>query len=88
MEKEFCKHKPIPVETGEWWYYGCFFQKNEHPSLLSYCVFQDSETEMVIGSTNSFVRAKELAIGNQCFDFSSGIIKGDYLGKKINPRLI
>jgi len=63
---------PIQIETDEWWYKGCFIQEQIHPELLKYHVFKDTIEQETIGTTNSFVRAKEMCVDNEVKDYKIG----------------
>ena len=52
--------KLTQIETGEWLYKGCFIQKQNHPSLMPYHVFQDTETQQTVGTCYTFTEAKKL----------------------------
>jgi hypothetical protein len=52
--------KPTAIEVGEWWYKGCFIQEQNHPMLLKYVVFKDSECQEHVGTSNNFKGAKIL----------------------------
>jgi hypothetical protein len=57
--------KPVQIEIGEWWYKGCFIQKQEHPELLPWLVFKDNFAQSHVGVTTSFASAKKLAERNE-----------------------
>lgn len=66
--------KPIGIEVGEWYFKGCFIQKQEHPMLSRYVVFQDTILAMVVGTVSTFAKAKKLCIENE--------VKEPHLGLK------
>lgn len=53
------KDKLIQIEADEWWYKGCFIQKQNHPNLLPYHVFQDTEEQETVGVCHSMLEAKK-----------------------------
>jgi hypothetical protein len=53
--------KAIQIEDGEWWHKGCFIQEQNHPKLLRYHVFQDTDVQTTVGTTNSFKNAEKIA---------------------------
>lgn len=53
--------KPVQIESGEWWYKGCFIQKQNHPKLKPYIVFQDTEIQTTVGDCYTFTEAKKIA---------------------------
>jgi hypothetical protein len=53
--------KPVPVEIGEWRYFGCFIQEQPgHLGLLRYHVFQDTPAQTTIGVCHTFDEAKAI----------------------------
>ena len=54
--------KPVLIEIGEWSYNGCFIQIQNHPLLLKYHVFRDSEKQETIGTCATFKEAKKLCL--------------------------
>jgi hypothetical protein len=65
--------KPTAIEVGEWWYKGCFIQEQNHPMLLKYVVFKDSECQEHVGTSNNFKGAKILCEENEVVDYKFGV---------------
>jgi hypothetical protein len=65
-------NKPIQIEIGEWWFNGCFIQKQIHPKLKPYHVFKDTEQQENIGTCFTFKEAKKLCNLNRVKDFKHG----------------
>lgn len=55
---------PILIEIDEWYFHGCFIQKNDHPKLLPFTVFTDTKNQEVVGNCYTFAEAKKLCILN------------------------
>lgn len=54
---------------GEWLYFGCFIQQQNHPKLSgSYIVFKNNKEQTHVGICNSLSEAKALCEGNKCYD--------------------
>jgi len=64
--------KPIHIESQEWWYKGCFIQGQDHPELLKYVVFKDTEDQEHVGVCNTFKQAKKLCEDNEVIHFKQG----------------
>jgi hypothetical protein len=64
--------RPIQIEVGEWWYKGCFIQRQTHPKLKPYHVFKDTETQETIGDCFSFNEAKNLCELNGVKEYKYG----------------
>lgn len=64
--------KLIQIEANEWWFKGCFIQKQLHPYLKTYHVFKDTEQQETIGTCFTFREAKELCNLNDVKDFKQG----------------
>lgn len=64
--------KPIAIEVGEWWYKGCFIQKQDHPMLSKYVVFKDTELQETVGTCGTMVEAKRLCVDNEVVDYKLG----------------
>lgn len=58
-------NEPVQVEDGEWHYYGCYIQKQDHPQLLPFHVFQDTEDQDTVGTAHTFEEAKAIARANR-----------------------
>lgn len=58
-------NKPIQIESGEWYFKGCFIQNQEHPALSKYHVFKDTEQQETIDTCNTMVEAKKLCRLNE-----------------------
>jgi len=65
-------NKPIQIEEGEWWFKGCFIQKQDHPMLSKYVVFKDTEEQEVIDTASTMSEAKKLCIDNEVVDYKHG----------------
>lgn len=63
---------PIPIAPNEWWYKGCFIQKNEHPRLLPFSVFEDIERQVTVGQATTMEEAQKLALKNKVEKFLYG----------------
>ena len=57
--------KPYKIDTVEWYYKGCFIQKNNHPKLSIYCIFKDTKDQETIGECYTFTEAKKLCELNE-----------------------
>ena len=55
--------KPVQIEDGEWYYKGCFIQKQTHPSLMKYHIFKDTKSQATISFCGAFLQA--IAICNK-----------------------
>lgn len=64
--------KPIKIGLDEWWYKGCFIQKQFNPLLKKYHVFKDTEIQETISTCHSFTEAKKLCILNEVKDYKFG----------------
>jgi hypothetical protein len=53
--------KPIKIENDEWLYKGCFIQKQTHPKLKPYHIFQDTKNKTTVGTCYTFFEAKKIA---------------------------
>ena len=63
----------LQIEDGEWWYKGCFIQKQSHPKLYgNYVVFADTEAQTHIGRTMTFLEAVKLAEENEVKEYKLG----------------
>ena len=58
-------NKPYKIEIDEWYYKGCFIQKQEHPKLPKYHVFKDTENQETIDGCYTFQEAKKLCELNE-----------------------
>jgi len=65
--------KPVKIETGEWYYKGCFIQEQTHPELLKYHVFQDTENQNTVGTCDYFKEAKELCKSHEVKNPKNGL---------------
>ena len=65
---------PVTIETGEWYYKGCFIQRQDNPHLLRYHVFKDTENQETINTCSSFKEAILLCDINE--------VKNPFLGLK------
>jgi hypothetical protein len=65
-------NKPINIDTDEWWFKGCFIQKQKHLKLTHYHVFRDTEQQESIGTCFTFLEAKKLCKLNEVKDFKQG----------------
>ena len=64
--------KPIQIEDGEWWYKGCFIQKQTYPGLKPYHVFKDTENQETIDSCFTMTEAKKLCKLNEVKNYKYG----------------
>ena len=64
--------KPIQIGFEEWWFKGCFIQKQIHPQLKTYHVFKDNEQQDTISSCFTFLEAKKLCKLNEVKNFKQG----------------
>lgn len=64
--------KPIQIEVDEWWFKGCFIQKQYHPKLKPYHVFKDTENQETVDTCFTFTEAKKLCDLNKIKDFKQG----------------
>jgi hypothetical protein len=64
--------KPIQIEADEWWFKGCFIQKQIHPLIKPYHVFKDTEQQETIDTCFTFTEAKKLCNLNEVKDFKQG----------------
>lgn len=65
--------KPIKIELDEWWYKGCFIQKQVHPQLTKYLIFADTEGQEIIDTAWTFAKAKKIASDNEVKDYKLGV---------------
>jgi hypothetical protein len=65
-------NKPIKIETNEWWFKGCFIQKQFHPELKPYHVFKDTEKQETVDSCLTFGEAKSLCKLHEVKDCKHG----------------
>lgn len=65
--------KPILVCIDEWYFKGCFIQKQEHPMLKPFHVFQDTEEQRTVGTCFTFSEAKTLCKQNEVKEPCIGI---------------
>lgn len=75
--------KPIQIETSEWWFMGCFIQKQNdiRHDLIPYHVFKDDEIQETVGVCHTFSEAKRLCILYQVDNPVSGwkeTLKAEY----------
>lgn len=56
---------PKQIEVGEWLYYGCFIQKQQHPDLAPYVVFKNDKPQTHVGTAYTFTEAKKLCRLNE-----------------------
>ena len=69
------KQIPILIEVGEWYYKGCFIQlqnQYNHPELLKYHIFKDTENQETIKTCGTFSEAKLLCDINEVKNPVSG----------------
>jgi len=52
--------EPKQIDPQEWWFKGCFIQKQPHPLLDPFHVFQDTEEQKTVGTCDTFAQAKKL----------------------------
>lgn len=64
--------KPVLISSGEWWFKGCFIQKQEHPKLKPYFVFKDTEDQESVDTCFTFAEAKKLCILNEVKKYKNG----------------
>ena len=64
--------KPIQLTDGEWWFNGCFIQKQTHSRLKHYYVFKDTEQQETVDSCFTFAEAKKLCILNEVKNYKQG----------------
>lgn len=62
---EMSTKKPVQIENGEWIYFGCFIQKQNHPNLLPFFVFKNNENQDNVGCCYTFTEAKKLCKQNE-----------------------
>lgn len=68
-----CWRKCISIEDGEWYYYGCFIQRSEHPALFGrYEVWKDDQDKSHIGRYETFKEAKQACRENSVEDPERG----------------
>lgn len=65
--------QPQQIEDGEWYFMGCFIQKQNHPQLLPYVVFKDNETQSHVGVFTSFKDAKQACKDNEAKEPKYGL---------------
>lgn len=65
VETKTYKMKPIEIEVGEWYYKGCFIQRQYSPNLRKYHVFKDTEDQETIDTCQTFKHAVSLCNGNE-----------------------
>ena len=65
-------NKPIKIEGDEWWFKGCFIQKQSNPELKPYHVFKDTENQETVDTCFTFSEAKKLCVFNEVKDFKHG----------------
>lgn len=58
-------NRPTQIEEGEWYYKGCFIQKQSYPSLLKYHVFKDNESQDTISTCSTMSYAILLCNDNE-----------------------
>jgi hypothetical protein len=65
---QHCKRKalnneqPVQIESGEWYFMGCYIQESEHPALFGrFEVFKDDEKQTHVGRYMKFSEAKKAA---------------------------
>jgi len=63
---------PVQIADDEWWYKGCFIQKQIHPLLKPYHVFRDSEKQESVGTCYTFTESKKICDLNEVKDFKQG----------------
>ena len=63
---------PIQIENVEWWFKGFFIQKQSHPLLNPFHVFQDTEEQKTVGTCQTFTKAKKLCELNEVKDYKNG----------------
>jgi hypothetical protein len=66
-------NKPVLIEGEEWWYMGCFIQKQNHPDIHPYVVFKDNDQQTHIGTSIDFNGAKDLCKNNRNTRYKLGI---------------
>jgi hypothetical protein len=52
--------KPVPIETGEWWFNGCFIQEQNHPQLEKFRIWPDASI-METMTASTFKEATKIA---------------------------
>ena len=57
--------QPQQIEDGEWYFMGCFIQKQTHPQLLPYVVFKDDETQSHVGVCCTMKEARQMCLLNK-----------------------
>lgn len=65
--------KPVQIEMQEWWYKGCFIQKQIHPQLARYVIFADTEGQEHIDTAHTFNEAKKIASNNEVKNYKLGV---------------
>lgn len=61
QHKRFKKMKPTLVSGGEWYFMGCFIQRQDiRPSAEPFHVFQDNKDQTSVGSCFTFTEAKKI----------------------------
>jgi len=64
--------KPIQIDVDEWWFKGCFIQRQIHPNLHPYHVFKDTKNQEAVGTCITFTGAKRLCCLNEVKDYEQG----------------
>lgn len=62
------KNKPIQISTDEWWYKGCFIQKNDDylwSRIKKFSVFKDTSLQETIDNCWTMNEAKSLCKLNE-----------------------
>ena len=62
----------IQIDINEWWFKGCFIQKQINPKLKKYHVFKDTEQQETVGTCSTFLEAKKLCNLNEVKQFKHG----------------
>ena len=71
--KNNASKKPVKIEEGEWYYKGCFIQKQDHPLLRRFIVFQDTKKQKIVGGCFCFNEAKKLCVENEVINPELGL---------------
>lgn len=76
LGRKYYHSTPFQIEGDEWYFKGCFIQKNSHPNLFGkYEVFADDEQQTHIGRFTSFANAKKACKANEVKNPFIGILK-------------
>lgn len=67
-------YKPVQIETGEWYFAGCFIQEVVMPQIFAkYEVFKDDEAQTHVGHYKTFREAQRAARENEVKNPANGL---------------